>query len=990
MKRFLLSSIILLCLFSGSLSAQFATPRWTAVYQGTCDFSDKLNKIIPDGSGNFIGVGYTVRKGNYKDALIMKFDTLGDTLWWRTKNGKGNGDDEAMGAAVDASGNIYITGTVDGDNAGDNILVMKFDPNGTVQWDTTWDGIHSFDDQGVDVVVDGNGYCLVGGNTEPDTNAGSSDFAILKYSPIGNLEWDTTWSRFAVQHGKDELAAIALDGNNDVFAVGRSFSADDDYAVIKVSGMDGSLLAFQTYNGGPQDRGTCIVVDHNGDVIISGSSENGNGNLDFRTVKYSNSLGFGWTNAYPGPAQGDEKATAITVDLNNNIYITGSADILGGAGVDLDFQTLKYAPTGGAALWRKTSGSPFGQEDVANAIAVDPNTGDVYVTGKSDQDPSPTFANYDFMTVSYSTASGTVIWGPNYYNGTLNGKDDIPNSILLVNGDVYVAGAAVNTGTQKDATIVKYNAGAGTQVWAQNHNGTGDCNEQAKDMVVDASNNTYVAGSTFVENQNLNALIAKIDPLGNVVCTYQYNGAKNDDDEFVTMALSTNGSIYAAGYTRVSGQKRNAFLMKWNPATCDTSNIGWTRTYDYLNQSERFETMVLDNFGNIYVAGRSDSNPQDTTDNDDVLVIKYDSNGQRLWVYRWDGTNHKRDQAVKIILDNNGDIIVGGRTENVNDDFVILKLDPSGNLLSGFPVTYQGNWNDDRVTDITVDASNNIYVAGYLQTGSGVATQDPIVLGYTPAGAIIPAVNFIYSSIGEDQFTRIAFDPFGNLYVLNRVSVLNSSSVLKYDYTLYKLQLSPALNVLWSRSYDSPIEGNDDPIDMAITPNGDVYITGVSDDNIIQNAVNKNWVTIGYDSSGARIFIANADGLNQTDDKPSRILVFGSTIFVCGETEGLNDSQKDLTVITYDLPLGVSKISTEISSTVYPNPFNENTRISFDLGGNKAYIQVFDMLGNAVTDLKPVKGNEFNFSRGNLARGLYQYKITSSGTNLSTGKLIIN
>src|SRR5690349_12138449 len=99
-------------------------PTWTNVFQGTCDNSDRFHKIIPDGQGNLIGVGYTVKKGNYKDALIVKFDINGDTLWWRTKNGSGNGDDEAVDVAVDASGNIYVVGSVDGGNLQDNILVI--------------------------------------------------------------------------------------------------------------------------------------------------------------------------------------------------------------------------------------------------------------------------------------------------------------------------------------------------------------------------------------------------------------------------------------------------------------------------------------------------------------------------------------------------------------------------------------------------------------------------------------------------------------------------------------------------------------------------------------------------------------------------------------------------------------------------------------------------------------------------------------------------
>ncbi|MBL0104071.1 MAG: hypothetical protein IPP51_10175 [Bacteroidetes bacterium] len=146
-----------------AFSASNTTPIWESYFQGQGDNSDRLNKIVPDGSGNFVATGYTVRSGNYRDVLTIKFDSNGDTLWMRTKNGKASGDDEGVSAVVDASGNVYVAGFADQGISGIDILVIKYDQAGTKLWDTTWNSPAYFDDAPIAIGADGNGSIFVGG-----------------------------------------------------------------------------------------------------------------------------------------------------------------------------------------------------------------------------------------------------------------------------------------------------------------------------------------------------------------------------------------------------------------------------------------------------------------------------------------------------------------------------------------------------------------------------------------------------------------------------------------------------------------------------------------------------------------------------------------------------------------------------------------------------------------------------------------------------------
>jgi hypothetical protein len=81
--------------------------------------------------------------------------------------------------------------------------------------------------------------------------------------------------------------------------------------------------------------------------------------------------------------------------------------------------------------------------------------------------------------------------------------------------------------------------------------------------------------------------------------------------------------------------------------------------------------VALDNIGNVYLAGQS---PGNGTGND-IVAIKYDSNGNQLWVQRYDGPAHGDDIATGIVVDNQANVYVTGysATTNGGTEFVTIK-----------------------------------------------------------------------------------------------------------------------------------------------------------------------------------------------------------------------------------------------------------------------------------------------------------------------------
>ncbi len=987
LKRFTFTFLLIFGLQHLSHAQPLITPMWQKHYQGVGDNSDRFNMIISDGVGNFIATGYTIKPGNYRDFLTVKFDANGDTLWWATKNGASNGEDEATHVAIDALGNVYVAGYSDAGIKEDDIWLIKYNSSGVWQWDTTWNNPSSHDDLPTDMAIDGNGNIFITGNAEPDTVTGSMDYITIKYSPTGGIIWQVQYSRIGVTSGKDQASALDLDANEDCYVTGRSFNgSDDDMLTFKYNGTNGSVLFTQIYDGGSgDDRGVDVVVDNAGDIIVTGRSANNN-NQDFRTIKYSSAGGILWSKFYNGPANQNDRPVKMVVDASDNVYIAGEGDVDNSSLIDYDFVTVKYN-SAGALQWAMLEGSNA-ENDSPSDLAIDP-LGDIIVTGKADMNTNLLITNNDFMTVKYN--SGGIRQWTQFHSGSRAGGSDIASSIFIDgSGNSYIAGGSENISTQKDATVLKYDP-SGNVIWLENYNGEGDFSESGRSIVIDANEFAYIGGYSFREGHNRDILLVKLDATGDTACSFLHNGSQSDDDELTAVALDASANVYATGYTKNVDQKSDFFTMKWNPLSCDTV---WTRIYNHTtNQSDRADAIVVDAAGNVYVAGHSDSNPVDTSDNYDIVTIKYDTNGNLVWMNRFNGTGNLRDEPSRIMLDNSGNVLVCGRTEKANDDdFVLLKYAAStgADVWSG-PALYNGPFsNDDRALDMTIDASDNIFVCGYSQTGSGTATDDAAIVKFDASGAATAFYFFDGVGLGNDQALAITNDNQNQIYVAFRTDVDANTLIANYNYLTMKFD--NALNPIWATppSYNGPINSDDIPVAITINAAGNVFVTGYSKNDTLSGRTNIDWVTIRYDSLGVQSQIAIFNGAAGGDDEPNAVALRAGSLWVTGFSIGNGNNQKDVTTIRYNLIVGIHSIeNTNELAFVYPNPFSDEAILEVNSRStNLLTASIYDILGNTL-EIINLHENRVKLNRKSFSPGMYFYQITEASSIISTGKFIV-
>lgn len=428
MKTLIAITVLLIFNFFGEstrtlLLAQ-VMQEWVSRYNGTGNGEDYVTDIIADVAGNVYVTGYSLGNGTQNDYTTLKYNSSGDTLWVGRYNGPGNENDQAYSIVLDDSGNVYITGGSKGLANNGDIATIKYDSNGILKW-------------------------------------------IVRY--------DAPWN------GGHSANSIDVDDLGNIFVAGSAYYSNGHHFIIVKYNSSGSLLWVRS--GNYLDNINSMKLDYQGNVIVTGSSIGNGSYFDFVTMKYNSNGDSLWVTSYNGPGNDVDEAYSLDIDINNNVYVTGTSL---GTSSGYDYVTIKYNSTG-VEQWVQRYNGTANDVDEAYDISVD-DSGNVYVTGKSNGQGS----SFDFVTIKYN-ANGIEKWVQRY-NGTESAYDFAYSIALDDSGNIYVTGES-NSGSPSyvDYATVKYNS-AGFEQWVQKYNGPVNSGDYAKVVTVDDSGNVYVAG----------------------------------------------------------------------------------------------------------------------------------------------------------------------------------------------------------------------------------------------------------------------------------------------------------------------------------------------------------------------------------------------------------------------------------------------------------------------------------------------------------------
>jgi hypothetical protein len=416
---------------------------WVRRYNGPANDDDRATALAVDSYGNVYVTGQSYGSGTQRDYATIKYYPNGNTAWVRRYNGPGNNNDDVYAVAVDAYGNVYVTGGSIGSGTSFDYATIKYKPNGDTAWARRYNGPANNSDAAVALAVDDSGNVHVTGSS-PGSGT-SSDYATIKYKPNGDTAWVRRYN--GPGNGSDAAGALAVDSSGNVYVTGGSSGSgtNRDYATIKYY-PNGDTAWVRRYNGPGDtlDYTQAMATDDYGNVYVTGVSRGTGTDDDYATIKYYPNGDTGWVRRYNGPGNSTDDARAVAVDGSGNVYVTGWSY---GSGTYDDYTTIKYYPDGDTAWVRRYNGQG-NFNDFAYDMAVD-SSGNVYVTGGSRGSSGDEYA-----TIKYYP-NGNTAW-VRTYNGPGNGGDYAVGITVDGSDNVYATGYSYGGGTNYDYATIKY------------------------------------------------------------------------------------------------------------------------------------------------------------------------------------------------------------------------------------------------------------------------------------------------------------------------------------------------------------------------------------------------------------------------------------------------------------------------------------------------------------------------------------------------------
>jgi hypothetical protein len=412
---------------------------------------------------------------------------------WSITNG-GTGSDRAYSIAIDNSANIIVTGwytsntltigshTLTNSNGWAEIFIVKYDNAGNVLWAKSAGG--SNDDYAHGVATDANGNIYITGHFKSNpinfgtftlNKSGIQDVFLAKLDSSGNFLWVKSAGNTVGNYSAD----VVTDLGGNVFITGS---------------LDGPSLSFDN-----------ITLNNKG-----GSSTTAG--RDAFVVKYDSLGNVVWATNFGGTD--DDYASSISVDINDNIIITGSfkspsvtfgSSNLANAGMR-DIFIAKYDASGNP-IWAKSVGGTSNES--GNSVATDAIGNIVIAGGFSSNMINLGTTNLfnggsiDMFVASYDS-SGNLLWADNAAGADLDQSKGVATDL---NNDVFVTGyfssttisfgSIILTGTgNSDLFVAKYSS-SGNVIWAESAIGSGT--DFAEAIVIDPTGNALITGE-FLSN----------------------------------------------------------------------------------------------------------------------------------------------------------------------------------------------------------------------------------------------------------------------------------------------------------------------------------------------------------------------------------------------------------------------------------------------------------------------------------------------------------
>ncbi len=307
-----------------------------------------------------------------------------------------------------------------------------------------------------------------------------------------------------------------------------------------------------------------------------------------------------------------------------------------------------------------------------------------------------------------------------------------------------------------------------------------------------------------------------------------------------TMAVGADGSIVIAAYGHVLAANSDLIVHKYD----SVGNLVWVQSYDD-GGTEQANALALDECGAVYVAGRRTTG----SGTSQALVVKWDAAGNFVWAKKVQGDTATANCWAAAVAAGGGRVYVAGTSQSKlsGRDFTVWALDAATGAvvwtrrISG---STSGS-HTELAADVALD-ENGLFVAGYLY---GIMTgYDGLAIRLNCQTGSVEWEHRLGGNCSNEFLGRVAVRS-------GLVAVTGYWYLTAGDYDMLTALYSASGELQWSQSYAGTAGLNDQGADVAIDDAGCLFVAGYA-----SNSQASDIALLKYDRDGALVWARFYDG----------------------------------------------------------------------------------------------------------------------------------
>ena len=251
---------------------------WFQQYWEEYIYNGNYRDILFDNEESLILTGYYNEDSDFRNSIVNKYDLQGNIQWSfeidkhvLQKEAEAELNIEAKKLAITEQQEVIVAGDVEDGNDRE-LFALAIDFEGTLLWFATFPGVRFLSDMEVD---HNNNVLLTGG--QDLYYIAQSNFIVVKYDENGILQWQSSYIFDSFSSSED----IAVNSQNEIFVAGWMCLEDMypldpeecDIALLKID-EDGNEIFKKTIGQDGQDEYAYRVeFDDQGNAYVAGQAQ---------------------------------------------------------------------------------------------------------------------------------------------------------------------------------------------------------------------------------------------------------------------------------------------------------------------------------------------------------------------------------------------------------------------------------------------------------------------------------------------------------------------------------------------------------------------------------------------------------------------------------------------------------------------------------------------------------------------------------------------